>query len=236
MEAVRSTYTIETERFSGPLHLLLELIEKEELPITEVSLSAVTEQYMRYLEAHEVPAHELADFLLIASRLLYLKSRELLPKQGGEEDGAGEPLAAQVRLYKLFMEKAMQLEALFAPVPKMAERPKAQLPDPAHHVLPPGLTKVVLSEAFARLLRVLEPFFSMRRTALERVASVSERIQELRQALTARARMAFADLASSARSRVDVVVSFLALLELMKQRIVKTRQSGTFRDIMIERL
>ncbi|MBI2484864.1 segregation/condensation protein A [Candidatus Uhrbacteria bacterium] len=232
----RPAYTIETERFSGPLHLLLELIEHEEMPITEVSLSAVTEQYLRYLDTHEVPADELADFLLVASRLLYLKSQELLPEKKAEEERTGEQLALQVQLYKLFMELAPHIEEAFSLLPKMAERPRPQLPTLKTRAFPSTLTGKVLEEAFARVLRILEPFFALKRTTMERVASVAERMQELRAAIMSRATLAFRDLTSGASRRIDVVVSFLALLELMKQRLVRTRQSATFRDITIERI
>src|SRR3989339_270893 len=101
MSNLRQEFEVSLEKYSGPLQLLLELIQKEELPITEVSLARVTEDYLNYMSQHEVPTEELADFLVIASRLLLIKSRAILP-QPEEEQEEESSLALQLRLYKLF--------------------------------------------------------------------------------------------------------------------------------------
>ncbi|HBD05290.1 TPA: hypothetical protein DCZ32_02410, partial [Candidatus Uhrbacteria bacterium] len=75
----RKTFEIKLEEFAGPMQLLLDLIEKEELEITKVSLARVTDEYIKHMEAHEVPPEDLADFLMIAARLMYLKSCTILP-------------------------------------------------------------------------------------------------------------------------------------------------------------
>ena len=82
------SFEIAQAKFSGPLQLLLELIEKEELPITEVSLAQVTDGFLSYLDQTKVPTEELADFLVVATKLLYLKSRAILPNLPPDEEVA----------------------------------------------------------------------------------------------------------------------------------------------------
>lgn len=230
-----TTYEIEMEGFSGPLHLLLELIEREELPITNISLARVTQPYLEEVERGEVASDHLADFLLVATRLLYLKSKELLPDLQAEEEEGAERLSGQLRLYQLIMEAAKELEGAYDVVPSMWHRPKPSLPDREQVAPPTGLTSVALEEAFSNVLRGVRPFLSLRQTTMERVRSVGERMEELRSMIGIRARMAFKDLVHGAKSKMEVVVSFLALLELVKQRTVRTEQTGVFDDITIDR-
>src|SRR3989344_9196200 len=103
--------TVKLEKFEGPLDLLLQLIEREDLLISEVSLSSVTDQYLRAIRATKVPPEDLADFLLVAAKLLLIKSRILLPQidLGLEEEGI--PLDVQLRMYKEFVEAAKIIAA-----------------------------------------------------------------------------------------------------------------------------
>ena len=226
----------QTGEFSGPLHLLLTLIESEELPITDVSLSQVTEQYLAYLDEAEVPLEELADFLTIAARLLYLKSRVLLPEQPVEADEMEGDLALQLRLYKHFIRVAEHVGALYRESPQLHIRPKETLPVPEMIPFPEHVTSEHLVEVFRALLKSLRPFFALREETMARIKSVAERIVDVRDLLKKRANLLFSDLAGDAQSKAEVVVSFLALLELAKQKLVRARQLSTFRDITIERV
>lgn len=229
-------YEVATEAFSGPLHLLLELIEKNELVITDVSLGAVTESYLKHLESGEVPSEHLADFLVVAATLLYLKSKELLPDLEAQEEEGAERLAGQLRLYKIMMEAAGGIERGYREAPVLCLRPKAVLPPPEAPSWPAGLVPASLVDAFEGLLKILRPFLALRQTSMERVRSVGERMEELRALIGERARLAWHDLTAGAKSKMDVVVSFLALLELVKQQAVSTSQKGAFNDITISRV
>ncbi|HBL39456.1 TPA: hypothetical protein DDZ10_02175 [Candidatus Uhrbacteria bacterium] len=231
-----TVYNIETEAFSGPLQLLLELIEKEELAITDVSLGAVTGSYLKHFEGGEVSSEHLADFLVVATWLLYLKSRELLPDIKAEEEEGAEGLAGQLRLYQIFMEAAKGIEEGYRMAASVHGRPKAVLPPPPAPVWPEGLVPSSLESAFQGLLNILRPFLALRETSMERVRSVGERMEELRAMIGTRARLAWRDLTAGAKSKMEVVVSFLALLELVKQRAVQTKQARAFQDILIDRL
>ncbi|MCR4313712.1 MAG: segregation/condensation protein A [Candidatus Uhrbacteria bacterium] len=228
-------FEVKLETFDGPLHVLLELIQSQELPITEVSLGAVTEKYLEYMNSQEVPAEELADFLVVATKLLLMKSQAILPIEVEPEEDPST-LALQLRLYKEFVDASHTLEERFDSGVWSFERaiPDVVRLDVSEVVA--NLSKNDLREAFAGLLKRLEPFFKLQTAALERVVSVKERLREIHDAILSRAMMTFRQIASGGKSKVDVVVSFLALLELVKQRVVQVVQSGVFDEIEITRV
>jgi segregation and condensation protein A len=229
------SYEVALEQFSGPLQLLLDLIEQEKLPITEVSLAKVTEGYLKHLNEHVVPPEELADFLVVATKLLLIKSRAILPQLQVEEEEDASQLADQLRMYKRFVEAAEKIESLYAAGRVMFGREKAVLPKERQFAPPQSVTTTVLRETFRSVLKRLEPFFALRQASLERVVSVQERMKQLQDAFVAKSKMMFRDVVGGAKSKVEVVVSFLALLELMKQRVVKAVQGSAFQDIILTR-
>ena len=227
-------FEIKLEPFAGPLPLLLELIEQEQLPITEVALAQVAEAYLRHLEANEVSSMELADFLVVATKLLLLKSQAILPTAAPEDEDASK-LAEQLRLYKLFADAAKHLDERYGATPLFA-REKPTMIQRTQFAPPEGIDVGALHEYFVQLLKRLEPFFSLKEQSLQRTVSVQERMEEIRSAILVRSQLAFSDVLAGARNRVDVVVSFLALLELVKQRVIHAAQSEAFQDIMIRRV
>ncbi len=226
-------FEVQLETFDGPLHLLLELIESQELPITEVSLSQVTDTYLEHINNHPVPPSELADFLVVATRLLLLKSREILPIEVEDEEEDVSNLALQLRLYKEFVEASKHLEELFERPECSFQRAKADVVKVEELQVDEGLNQITLEHAFQRLLKRLEPFFKLQQTAMERVVSVKERLREIHDAVLSRSRLMFKDVIGKGESKVDVVVSFLALLELVKQGTISAVQKKTFNDIEI---
>jgi segregation and condensation protein A len=228
-------FEVSSEKFTGPLELLLELIEAESLSISEVSLAHVTESYLEHIEKNQPPAEELADFLIVATKLLLIKSRLLLPDPIEEEEDTSN-LALQLKMYKAFVELSAHLEKQFDAPVELFPREKADVIKITELIIPDGLSIGTLHESFARLLKNLEPFFNLKQVAMERVVSVKERFDEIRNAIMERARFTFRDILGSGRSRVDTVISFLALLELVKQRVVHVVQSSSFEDIEIKRV
>jgi segregation and condensation protein A len=225
-------FEVQLETFDGPLHLLLELIESQELPITEVSLSQVADAYLEHINNHPVPPSELADFLVVATRLLLLKSREILPIEDEEEEEVSN-LALQLRLYKEFVEASKHLEMFFERAERSFPRAKADIVKAEELQVDKALDVTSLNYAFTRLLKRLEPFFKLQQSALERAVSVKERLREIHDAVISRSRLMFKDVVGKSESKVDVVVSFLALLELVKQGAVSALQEKTFNDIEI---
>lgn len=228
---------IKQEAFSGPLGLLLELLDKNELEIKDVNLARVADEYLGRLESEQVLPEEMADFLVVASRLIYLKSRELLPYlRIDEEDERIVDLEDQLRLYRLFKDAADRLEGQFTSSKKSYLRPYAKRIIETEDAFYPAenITLVNLHQAFRSLLKRMEPFFALQQVSMERVKSVEERLDELKGAISSRAKMSFRDVVSGAKSKVEVVVSFLALLEMMRRQIVKVKQKD--QEIIIERV
>lgn len=226
------SHTVKIDRFEGPLDLLLQLIEREELPITEVSLAEVTDQYVEHIQHVAVPPEELADFLVIAAKLLYIKSRLLVPSATlAPEEGIS--LEEQLRMYKEFVEASKGIESRLAEKRFSFARERAPLPMGVF-TPPPGVKGETLRQVFADIVRSLEPITRLPQASLERVVSIEERIHFLRELLGEKKRISFALYLRSAKTQTDVVVSFLALLELMKQRSIRVVQDDLFSDMTIE--
>ena len=227
--------TIKTEQFEGPFHVLLELIEDQKLDITEISLSEVTEQFLEYIDTHdELPAHELADFLLIASKLLYIKSKALLPRIGLDDD-EGPSLEYQLRMYKAYVDAAAVIEKRVVS-PHTAFFGKIKGPQLVAGFYPPEtLTRSTLADAMKGVLKRLEPLLSLPKVHVERVISINEKIDSIKEQLTKKVRMTFNDVIEQG-SRVDTIVSFLALLELVKSKSIAIKQPSLFEEMIIEQV
>ncbi len=210
----------------------------QQLEVTKLSLAKVADEYLKYIEEHDVPSTELADFLLVASRLIYLKSRELMPYlRIDEEDAAAAKLEDQLRLYQEFIAVAAKLEeryltqAMYRRGAQVARR-KAQ----GEFVPAKNVSITTLFEAFQGVLKRLEPFFALQETSMERVKTVEERMDELKAALATRANIRFRDVVANAGSKVEIVVSFLALLELLRRKHIVATQAAHGEEIHLERV
>ena len=234
-----SAYRVALPAFEGPLDLLLHLIEREELDITAISLVQVTEQYLAYVQQLQaVRAEMLADFLVIAARLLLIKSLALLPRPpalpGGEpQEDPGEQLARQLREYKRFKVVAQGLgqreEAHLRCFVRVAPMPRLQAKTDLE-----GLTLEALWEAARRVLAaepagppvsgVVKPF----------TITIQQRADVIVRRAHAGERFTFRSLLEDAGSRVEVVVTLLAVLELLKRRRIAVQQESLFGEIYVE--
>jgi segregation and condensation protein A len=234
-----TNYTVRIPIYEGPLDLLLDLIERAELDITTVSLAVVTDQYLVYMHAlEEAHPDDISAFLVIAARLLQIKSEALLPRppalEPGDED-AGEALVEQLKLYKRIKEVGMWLNARqqagLQTYLRVAPPPKIEAVfDPSTL----SLEALVASaeSVFARAAEK-EPLSSV--IAAPRV-TIREKIDLIAGALRRIPRASFKSLVGDNASRLEVVVTFLALLELIKRYRVEALQEGLFSDIQIDRL
>jgi segregation and condensation protein A len=233
-------YRIQTSIYEGPLDLLLELIEHAELDITALALAQVTDQYLSYLKNLEDrdPA-EVSAFLVIASRLLQIKSAALLPRPSfdaplHEEEDPGEALARQLIIYKRFKELAAVL------MDREAKRMQTHL-----RVAPP-MVKVEphldLSGVGVRdLLRAARGILLAQPNlpALSHVVSrpritIREKIGAIISAIRRIGHTTFRALLQVQNDRLELVVTFLAMLELIKRRAVNAEQIDLFGDIHIQ--
>ncbi len=235
-------YKVKFEVFEGPLDLLLYLIKKEEVDIYEVNLTRLAEQFIEYIETMRLLDLEIAgEFLVMAATLMYIKSRELLPVEQraeveGEEDGEDPrwELIRQLVEYKKFKDAASQLQILearqadvFARIPGKLEFERDSAP-PKSDVSIFDLVNAVNS--------VLKRFTSKRedlRDIFEDKWSVSEKIEQLIKLIGERSTLKFSELFAGVTSRTEVVVTFLALLELIRLKQLTALQREPFAEIEI---
>ena len=227
--------------FEGPLDLLLHLIEREELDVTSVALVAVADQYLAMLhEQEQINVDALAEFIWIGARLLLIKSRALLPRPEAEEQASedeedpGEELARQLREYKLFKEAAGQLRTIevagMHSYPRVA--PPPELPPPTGL---DGVTLDLLREMVEiAITRVPEPKEPVQIIRPHRI-TVREKIAMLRERLASQHRVSFRAVIDECTSRMEIIIVFLAVLELIKSRLLDAEQDASFADIVLVR-
>ena len=260
MEATRGNtapevdYQVRLDIFEGPLDLLLYLVRKEEIEIYELSLERLTRQYLDYLAAASQPDLDRAgDFIAMAAHLIYLKSRRLLPpdqQAAGIDDAAEEEdprweLIRQLVEYKKFKDAAMHLQSvegtrlgLFARAPGLPPEPGKEESALAGAMALGDIGVFDLLNAFQRMLRRFERRDAARETRtviFEENFTVADKIEHLRDLIT-RAHgqpLVFTELFTHTASRVEMVVTFLALLELVRLKHLRVEQSGAFDEIMI---
>lgn len=226
---------VRLKQYSGPFELLLTLIDDQKLNITDVSLSQVTEQFLQHLDTlEENRAEELADFLVVAARLLLLKSRALLPQFFPEED-EGQSLEEQLRLYQMFIAAAGEINNRWNQ--HAYSYPRIEPPHfPEHPIRPNNFTLTALHESMTALVRRLTPPKPLPETSIDKKMSVKERIDMIRKLLHSSRALHFSKLLGDAENRTEVIVSLMALLELVKQKVIVLRQDRAFTDIAIERV
>jgi segregation and condensation protein A len=228
-------HEVKLEKFEGPLHLLLELIEENNFDITTISLSKVTDQYVSYIrEVEEAKSTELADFLVIAAKLLHIKSKALMPFLAWEDEEE-ESLEKQLKLYKEFLEASKKIKNMINKKRFTFAREK---PLAANEVIfnPPKVDAFKLSEVFNDVLAKLEPIFELPKKMIEKTISLKEKIAQVKDLIIGQSKMSFNHLVETAENRTEVIVSFLAILELVKQNEACLVQEVLFEEITIQSL
>ena len=232
------TYTVLTQVYEGPLDLLLQLIERAELDVTKLAIAQVTDQYLQHLQTiQQHPVEEVSAFLVIATRLIQIKSEVLLPRpvirEEGEED-PGEALALQLRAYKRFKEIAILL----------GEREQAGLRTYLRLAPPPkmegtldlsGIGLQDLVDSARRVFAAAEKRQPLNTVVAAPRVTIREKISLIARHLRSHGRSTFRALLKARTSNLDVVVTFLAMLELIKRHLVRVHQESLFGDIQLER-
>ena len=236
-----SEYKVKFEVFEGPLDLLLYLIKKQEVDIYEVNLTALATQFIEYIDVMRQLDLEIAgEFLVMASTLMYIKSRELLPVdqqvEVEDEDEGEDPrweLIRQLVEYKKFKDAAAQLQVLEERQENVYRR---EAPKPIFEAEPqkPDVSIFDLVNAVSTILKRVAQREGESREIFEDKWSVSEKIEMLVKLITEKSRVKFSQLFEDATSRTEVVVTFLAMLELVKVRAIRILQEEMAGPIMIE--
>jgi segregation and condensation protein A len=229
-------YKVKLEIFEGPLDLLLYLIKKEEIDIYDIPIERITRQYLEYLDAFKILDLDVAgDFVVMAANLIYIKSRNLLPKdqqppeETAEEDDPRWELVRQLIEYKKFKDAAAHLqkrelerEGIFTRIAEAAdsigERPLGEV------------STFDLINAFNTALKRLNKTEDLREI-FEENFTVSDKIDLIMRMMAAGVPLRFSELFATAASRTEVVVTFLALLELVRLKQIKAQQGEEFGEI-----
>lgn len=228
-------YHIQLEQFEGPLDLLLRLTEEQKLDITTISLAKVTDQYLDYIAgAPDLATEELADFLVVAAKLLLIKSRTLIPTLDVEDDD-GIDLEAQLRMYKEYYEASKRIHQMVLARRYSFARSSTLrvVPNEKKFRPPQSVTSDDLARFFRIVLKRLEPFVTVTEDVIIRTVNIREKIDAIRKRILASAEMQFETLLSEAKDRTDIIVTFLAILELVKTRTIDVVQRGSFASIAI---
>ncbi len=232
-----ASYVVSTEVYEGPLDLLLQLIERAELDITKLALAQVTDQYLERLHSLEsTTTEEVSAFLVIAARLLQIKSEVLLPRpptrEPGEED-PGEALAQQLIAYKRYRQIANLLawreEQGLRTYLRLAAPPKVE---GILDLSGLGLVDLVLAARY--ILNKDDQRTSLNDVVTAPKVTIREKINLIARFLRKGGGASFRNILGRKRSRLDIVVTFLAMLELVKRRLVQAHQDKLFGDIKVE--
>lgn len=234
-------YRVQLPAFEGPLDLLLQLIEREKLDISTISLAQVADQFLATVrQMEQVEAEQLADFLVIAVKLVWIKSRLLLPQPrppAEDDDGIdpAEALAAQLREYKRFKEAALTLRVIeeaglrtylrAAPPPEFEQRLDPQ----------GGLLTELLAAAQAAFAALGPGSADIPKgMVVPFTLTIHDQILYIRELTAGHRSLTFRGLLSQAHHRLEIIVTLLAVLELIKRQAIRVTQDGAFGEITIE--
>lgn len=231
-------YEVKLDQFSGPLDKLLELIEERKLEITTISLAAVTEDFLNYLKSlSEEEKHPsiLADFVVVAARLLLIKSKSILPslELTEEEEEDIRDLESRLKIYKEFKIAALHIQELWKKKHSSFARQFLMNLPPIFY--PPENLKVGdLTGAIIAILNELKNLIPEKQTVKRIVITIEEKVRELLSRLQEKAEQSFKNLAQN-KSKIEIIVLFQAMLHLLRDKIIRVEQNSQFSDIIVKK-
>jgi segregation and condensation protein A len=229
-------FTVKQHAFEGPLDLLLDLIEKRKLFISDIALARVTDDFIEHVkQSGTMPMGESAHFILVASTLLLIKSKSLLPQLALTEEEKGDirDLETRLKIYKRIKEASRNVAELFGSemiFGTSQSRPFTPVFAPAPEF---SLDKALatLKDLVARLPKAE----TLPKIAVRKILSLEDMIGDLTKRITSQLKLSFSQFtAEHKHEKVNVIVSFLAMLELVKQGVLEVAQKEHFADIEME--
>lgn len=231
-----NSYQIKTETYAGPIEKLLELIEARQLDITRVSLSEVTADFLNYVRTlSQIDPRSLADFLVVAARLVLIKSKALLPSLPLSEEDEEDihDLERRLEIYKQFKKASKNVEKMWGNNNVSFGRELFDFSNIKLFYPTDKLTKQSLTDALDRLLKMLNRFTEVHKATITRtIVSLETKMQELVNFFSAKKGLSkFSDMA---KNKEEVIVLFLAVLHLIKDRLLHVEQDSQFSDIIMK--
>jgi segregation and condensation protein A len=237
LEQYLNLKSVKVAQFEGPLDLLLNLIEQRQLDITQIALAEVTEQFLQYIkQLDHINPTVLADYLAIAAKLLVIKSKAILPtlEIEPEEEDAAIDLEAKLLLYKQFKEVAKYLKKLDNRRKQGFSR-SLTFEEKISFFPDPNITTQELHSAILTVLSGLKELDNLPKAKVKEAISIQEKINHLQSHLSQQVETKLSDLLKSAKNKSEVIITFLALLELIKQKIFVAEQETLFADVVIKK-
>lgn len=230
-------YRIKLDQFEGPLDLLLSLIEEQKLDVTRLSLAKVADQYLQHIGSREdITLGNLADFLTIASKLILIKSKALLPvlELSNEEEAEIKDLETQLAEYKKFKDISYRIGKMFSS-PRRSFSRESFLGTRIFFCPPSNVNLFDLKKAFQKILSEIPALEKLEEEMVREIITLEEKIVHLQNMIQKKIETNFSEIVGNAKDKIDVIVSFLAMLELVKQRIINVEQNGLFNEIKLKR-
>lgn len=229
---------VTTPVYEGPLDLLLDLIEKRKLLINDISLASVTDEFLSRIQSmEEMPVGDTADFVALAATLLLIKSRSLLPllELSGEEEQDIKELEYRLAAYQMVKAAAKNLSRAAGAEPlhagEMPEREPMYVPDIT-------VTPMSIQAAVYKLIEGFPKIITLPSVAVKKIISLEEMISRMSERVSSAFRLSFKEFSGHREGgnavKGEVIISFLALLELVKQGIIRATQETEFGDITLE--
>ncbi|MBX2866870.1 segregation/condensation protein A [Candidatus Kaiserbacteria bacterium] len=228
------SFSVKTEVFEGPLELLIELIEKRKLLINDISLASVTDEYMAQVALLEQQnIQEISQFIALASTLLLIKSRSLLPvlELTKEEEESIDNLEERLKRYQVYRKAGMAVAEAFG-LNIMHERSYSKSTEPLF-ITDSYTEKTSLAEAIWSVIQELPKKVEPPKVRVRKVISLDEMMDNLKERVERQMRLSFKEFTKS-NEKPDVIVGFLAVLEMVKQGSVLVEQAERFKDIEIK--
>ena len=241
-------YQVNLTKFSGPLDLLFSLIEEKKMAINEISLAQATDQFLGYFKKLQEDALNkpesisstdyqriLADFLVIASRLILIKSRSLLPNLvlSREEEDDIKELEERLKIYQQIKIWGRELGKWAKGRPLYLSR-ESYFNLPAVFYPPKNIYPDNLAKIYKEFLKTLPQIEKLEEQSLQRVVTLDQKIQELKTRINTAVEASFADISNGVKTKIDIILSFLAVLMLFRSRILELSQDKLFGDIKIK--
>jgi segregation and condensation protein A len=231
-----SSYKIKLEHFEGPMDLLLHLIEDQEMDITQVSLAKVADQFINYVETSgELIPEEAADFLVVAAKLLLIKSKAILPSLQIDDEEASD-LEKQLKIYKQYYDASKVINEMIRKKKFTFARLKPIRVFTPKFSPPEKLKLADLKNIFVEVLKRIEPIVNLPKEVIRKTITISEKIQQIKDFILREVSFNFKKLLNNGGNKTEVIVAFLAMLELVKQRTIIVQQMEMFEEIEIRKI
>lgn len=237
---MENDFKVKVGEYEGPLLLILDLIEKRKLHVSEVALAQVTDDYVEYLKRFDPPAGgetslgSMADFILVAATLMLIKSVALLPSlQLSEEEKASvEELERRLKIYQIIRDAVPKLKEAWGVQPVFFKQ-EAKNVGPVFTVTP-EISLSNLAQAIKNLLQALPVPEKLAQVMVKKVISLEKVITDLAARAERALNLSFREFVKDKKEKVNVIVSFLGMLELVRRGLIEVRQEAHFHDIKME--